>query len=144
MIVPGASAREKEDAGASYVLFGSRSGWNASVSLHDGLVLNGVAAHDRSGTAVSGALNANGDGIDDPIIGAPEADRGEIFAPGKSSVAFGSTSLDDNTPSEAIADTATTRKNTPITINVLAKDCSRWRSDLTHGLYPTQQRYCQT
>ena len=63
--------------GVSYVVFGKASG--ASVELSDiadnaGFVINGVTTGDRSGVAVSGAGDINGDGLDDIIIGTHYAD----------------------------------------------------------------------
>ena len=61
--------------GESYVIFGSRSGFEASVDLgaldgSNGFVLKGINSGDRSGYSVSGAGDINGDGFDDLIIGA--------------------------------------------------------------------------
>ena len=72
-----------ENAGESYVVFGSDSGFAASFELSaldgtNGFVLNGIDgsefAGDGSGTSVSSAGDVNGDGIDDIIIGANIAD----------------------------------------------------------------------
>jgi len=57
----------------------------------NGFVLNGAAANDFSGTAVSAADDFNGEGIDDLIIGAPEADPNGSSS-GRSYVVFGSDS----------------------------------------------------
>ena len=75
---PFAAANGIRHSGASYVLFGRNIAENpfpASLSLSDldgtnGFLLNGVAAYDRSGSAVSGAGDVNGDGIADLLIGA--------------------------------------------------------------------------
>ena len=77
--------------GASYVVFGKTDG--AIVELSDidnandnnGFVINGVAAGDNSGRSVSGAGDVNGDGLDDILIGAFQADS----ANGASYVVFG-------------------------------------------------------
>ena len=63
------------NAGASYVVFGGPSGSSADLDLStlngtNGFKLNGVAAGDRSGVAVSSAGDVNGDGFDDIIVGA--------------------------------------------------------------------------
>jgi hypothetical protein len=82
-----------EDAGQSYVLFGSRSGFVANFNLStlngsNGFKINGIAAGDRSGTSVSRAGDINGDGTDDLIIGARSASpNGENS--GQSYVVFG-------------------------------------------------------
>ena len=84
-------------AGESYVVFGSDSGFAASVELSaldgtNGFVLNGIDEFDRSGYSVSGAGDVNGDGVDDLIIGARIADpNGNNYA-GESYVVFGSDS----------------------------------------------------
>jgi Ca2+-binding RTX toxin-like protein len=66
-------------AGDSYVIFGSASGFAASLSFNalngtNGFKIAGVAANDNSGRAVSAAGDVNGDGYDDLLIGAPRAD----------------------------------------------------------------------
>ena len=68
-------------SGASYVVFGRNTAQNPfppSLDLSDldganGFRLNGVAAGDRSGSAVSSAGDVNGDGIGDLLIGGPYA-----------------------------------------------------------------------
>jgi hypothetical protein len=55
----------------------------------NGLVLNGEATKDESGTSVSLAGDVNGDGIDDVIIGAPYATTGAQES-GATYVVFGS------------------------------------------------------
>ena len=65
------------DSGASYVVFGKTDG--VAVQLNDiadnaGFVINGVDGFDNSGISVSGAGDINGDGLDDLIIGADQAD----------------------------------------------------------------------
>ena len=90
-------------AGASYVVFGSSSGFEASLKLseldgNNGFVLKGIDIGDRSGDSVSGAGDMNGDDIDDIIIGAPYAGNpvsNSFFRTdtrGESYVVFGSSS----------------------------------------------------
>ena len=84
------------DVGATYVVFGrdtARTGaFPASLNLSDldgtnGFRLNGVAARDRSGFAVSSAGDINGDGLADLLVGAPGAPNGSRS--GASYVVFG-------------------------------------------------------
>ena len=56
-------------AGQSYVVFGSNSGFSASLNLSalngsNGFAINGIGANDYSGLSVSSAGDVNGDGID--------------------------------------------------------------------------------
>jgi len=85
------------EAGQSYVVFGSNSGFGAGLNLLDlngsnGFAINGIATSDYSGRSVSSAGDVNGDGIDDLIIGANRADPNGISFAGQSYVVFGSNS----------------------------------------------------
>ncbi|MEH2041135.1 hypothetical protein [Nostoc sp.] len=78
-------------SGQSYVVFGKRTGWSATLNLSDlngtnGFVINGISLLDRSGHSVSSAGDVNSDGIDDLIIGAPYASNSSA---GQSYVVFG-------------------------------------------------------
>ncbi|MEO1208316.1 MAG: integrin alpha [Cyanobacteria bacterium J06638_20] len=82
------------DSGESYVVFGRRDGFEASLELSDlngnnGFSISGVNAGDFSGRSVSQAGDVNGDGIDDLIIGAYLADSGDRGSNGVSYVVFG-------------------------------------------------------
>jgi hypothetical protein len=66
------------DSGASYVVFGSTSGFSSTIELStlngsNGFVINGAVPASRLGNSVGAAGDVNGDGIDDLIIGAPRA-----------------------------------------------------------------------
>jgi hypothetical protein len=87
----------KDNAGRSYVVFGSTSGFPSSFDLSsinglNGFMINGEAAGDRLGYSVSAAGDINGDGIDDLIIGAINASPNGVFRAGRSYVIFGSDS----------------------------------------------------
>src|SRR5665648_371826 len=63
--------------GASYVVFGSRTAYPASLSLaslngSNGFAVTGVSNNDQSGTSLSSG-DINGDGIADLLIGAEAA-----------------------------------------------------------------------
>ncbi|ELR99491.1 integrin alpha, partial [Gloeocapsa sp. PCC 73106] len=80
-------------SGSSYVVFGKSTPFNPILNLSsldgtNGFTLNGVAANDRSGVSVSSAGDINGDGIEDLIIGASNADPNGS-ASGSSYVVFG-------------------------------------------------------
>ena len=81
-------------AGQSYVIFGDKSGFDASFNLGslngiNGFTINGINADDESGNSVSSAGDVNGDGIADIIIGASGALSNGISSAGQSYVVFG-------------------------------------------------------
>ncbi|MCC5620326.1 hypothetical protein [Nostoc sp. CHAB 5715] len=82
-------------SGQSYVVFGKSTGFSATLNLSNlnganGFTINGIAAGDKSGTSVSSAGDVNGDGFDDLIIGAFNADPNGTDS-GQSYVVFGNT-----------------------------------------------------
>ncbi len=117
-------------AGQSYVVFGSNSGFGAGLNLStlngsNGFAINGIAAYDRSGWSVSSAGDVNGDGIDDLIIGATDAEPNGINSAGQSYVLFGQGTTPTNQPPVANTDSATTAQNTAVTLEastLLAND----------------------
>ena len=83
-----------QETGTSYVLFGSTEPFNSVVDLDElepnqGFTIEGIDQGDRSGNSVSGAGDVNGDGFDDLIIGAPQADPNDIRDAGESYLVFG-------------------------------------------------------
>jgi len=83
-----------QNAGRSYVVFGSNAGFSSSFDLStlngaNGFVINGINAFDASGRRVSGGGDVNGDGIDDLIIGASYRGTFGNGNPGESYVIFG-------------------------------------------------------
>ncbi|GAL92003.1 beta strand repeat-containing protein [Microcystis aeruginosa] len=94
---PYADPNGKSKAGESYVIFGSSSGFSASIDLStlngsNGFIINGIEANDLSCFSVSAAGDINGDGIDDLIVGALFADPNGNSIAGESYVVFGSSS----------------------------------------------------
>lgn len=81
------------NSGASYVVLGTKNGFEPVVNLGtlngtNGFKISGVAAGDESGSSVSAAGDINGDGIGDLMIGAPGADPNGAGS-GASYVVFG-------------------------------------------------------
>ncbi|WP_442938967.1 beta strand repeat-containing protein [Nostoc sp.] len=65
-------------SGQTYVVFGKSTGWSATLNLSNlnganGFTINGIGAYDELGSSVSSAGDVNSDGIEDLIIGAPDA-----------------------------------------------------------------------
>jgi len=87
------------NAGRSYVVFGGPAvGVGGVLNLSslngiNGFVLNGIDGNDRSGWSVSSAGDVNGDGLDDLIIGAAQADPNGQPDAGEAYVVFGAPGL---------------------------------------------------
>ncbi|MBP6366118.1 MAG: FG-GAP repeat protein [Nitrosomonas sp.] len=97
-VIVGAEGADPNDgySGSSYVVFGKASGFSATMDLSsldgsNGFRLDGVAVFDRSGWSVSNAGDVNGDGFDDVIVGASDADPNGDRS-GSSYVVFGKAS----------------------------------------------------
>jgi hypothetical protein len=87
---PGADAY----SGASYVVFGRASGFPAVIDAAaldgtNGFAIAGAAAGDYAGTSAAGAGDFNGDGVDDVIVGAPDAAVGLVPNAGRAFVVYG-------------------------------------------------------
>jgi len=79
-------------SGAAYIVFG-RAGFSANFNLSiidgtNGVRIHGALPADQAGSAVSGAGDINGDGIDDILVGARYADPNGT-ASGQTYVIFG-------------------------------------------------------
>ena len=88
---------KKESAGRSYVVFGSED-FDSSINLSDldgsnGFAINGISAGDNSGWSVGALGDINGDGIDDIIVGANNANS----TAGQSYVIYGNDTGFDST-----------------------------------------------
>lgn len=85
--VPGANSGR----GRAYLVFGKNN--NIPVSLSNlgtgGFVINGSTPLDRAGASVSAAGDVNGDGLDDLIVGVPDADLNNNVNAGQAYVLFG-------------------------------------------------------
>jgi len=84
-------------SGGAYVVFGGLAGLPTSIDLSaldglNGFALDGVAEDDFAGIAVAGIGDVNGDGIDDLIVGAYDADPNGAAYAGSAYVVFGSKS----------------------------------------------------
>ena len=93
-VIIGAINAAPGDAGESYVLFGQPSGFTPVVSLSsldgtNGFRLEGINASDLAGYSVSSAGDVNGDGFDDVVIGAPNANTDNASHVGETYVVFG-------------------------------------------------------
>ncbi len=95
----GGDPNEDSNAGEIYVIYGGPSapGTNGVLDLSalsgtNGFTLTGIDGSDQSGRSVSSAGDVNGDGYDDLIIGAREADPNEDSNAGETYVVYGGAS----------------------------------------------------
>jgi len=89
-------------SGESYVVFGQAEGFGASLNLSDlngsnGFIISGINSADLLGISVSDAGDINGDGIDDLIIGADDADPNGNSSAGETYIVFGKSGSFDAT-----------------------------------------------
>lgn len=94
---PGVDGFGAAGSGQVFAIFGSDAGFPAVVDLQsldgsNGFVIQGNAMQDYLGSSVAYAGDVNGDGIDDVIVGAPNADTDQVANGGEVYVIFGSTS----------------------------------------------------
>ena len=83
-----------DEAGISYVIFGQETESAATIELADlnpnqGFMIEGIFESDRSGQSVSNLGDVNGDGLDDLLIGAPQASPNGVRDAGEAYVVFG-------------------------------------------------------
>lgn len=93
-MIVGAFRAGSNSAGASFVVFGAASGFPEILQLdsldgQNGFRLDGVDAGDEAGRSVAFAGDINGDGLDDLVVGAPNAGFGGEAKAGESYVVFG-------------------------------------------------------
>jgi len=91
---PWGEAAQGSNAGETYLVFGRAGGFGAGLDLSalngaTGVTFRGGAAGDGLGFAVSSAGDINGDGFDDLILGARDANGGADADAGASYVVFG-------------------------------------------------------
>jgi hypothetical protein len=96
----GGDPNDHQDGGESYVVFGRTGDFPAAFelrSLHPGaggdgsagFILKGIDQGDRTGSAVSGAGDINGDGLDDLLIVARRGEPNGQLEAGETYVVFG-------------------------------------------------------
>ncbi len=87
------------NVGESYVVFGKADGAAVDLSAvaagNGGFLISGLDPQDWSGYSVSGAGDVNGDGLDDIVVSAAQADPGANNSAGETYVVFGKA---DGTP----------------------------------------------
>jgi hypothetical protein len=88
-----ADAEQGPYSGRTAVIYGKAGGPGdidlSVLSPEQGFSIVGVAPYDASGRSISSAGDVNGDGIDDLLIGAPQADPGGREGAGEAYLIFG-------------------------------------------------------
>ena len=81
------------DEGMAFVVFGKSDQNPVSLATlaadGAGFAIEGIAVTDLAGSAVGGAVDINGDGLDDVIVGAPQADGNGVGNSGRVFVVLG-------------------------------------------------------
>ncbi len=90
----GADNNGRNVSGSAYVVYGSSAPTNIDLfgMGANGFRIDGAAAGDLAGDSVSGAGDVNGDGRDDVIVGAPNADNNSRNLSGSAYLVYGSSS----------------------------------------------------
>ena len=107
------------DVGETYVVFGRAGGFGgvldlASLNGQTGFVIRGAGAEDFSGYSVSAAGDVNGDGFDDLVIGAPQADPSGRANAGSSYVLFGARNVTRTSNDATVTVTVTGVNDAPV------------------------------
>jgi Ca2+-binding RTX toxin-like protein len=107
------------DAGQSYVLFGRTGGLGLNVDLSllngvGGFAIAGAIPGAYAGGAVTAAGDVNGDGVDDLLIGAPNADPSGRTDAGGGFVLYGATNIAQQTGAATVTVTITGVNDAPV------------------------------
>ncbi len=97
-----ADANDRDDSGSVYVVYGSRTADLPNINLNspaDGdaarmMQIDGAAASEGAGLALTGGADLNADGIDDMIVGAPGAQTNQRQESGAAYIVYGQRTAD--------------------------------------------------